>query len=500
MKTSFNILILSTLVLGSCSPTYKAGVSAYDDLYYTPRDARIQSETPVSQVRTQAQAPAVKEELSDYERYILEMEREGLNSEEGSLKAGPVAEDTLYYDETQEGAYDYYNDGSAPVVNNYYGSVYQSPSYTSRINRFHSPYYGYSYYDPWYDPYYSYSPWSFNLGFGYGLGWGHSSFGYGYPYYSPYYSYWDYPYYGYGYGYGGSYWRGYRNGYNDAYYWGGGGYYPYYYGSGHTDYGRSYTYGHRQSRSGYSTYGVNTTNPKSERTTSGTRTNTRETGIANNSTSGASRTRNTVITSAGSNAERNRMSAGNERQTSGSLDKNGNTAVRKTSVTTTRTGDRSPVSRYNNANRQSYTPTYTRPRTTTRPSYNTDNRSAGYRSSTSNQSGTYKSSTPARSGSSSSSSSYRSSTPTRSSSSSSSYRSSTPTRSSSSSSSYRSSTPTRSSSSSSSYRSSTPTRSGSSSSYRSSTPTRSGSSSSSSSGSSGRSSSGGSSRSSGSRR
>ncbi len=98
-----------------------------------------------------------------------------------------------------------------------------------------------------------------SISFGMGMAMVGGYYGMGYPYYSysPYWGYYDpwyYPYYGgWGYGYpgywGGSYWAGYYDGYWDGYYGGGygGGYYPYPEPDPYGNY-----YGPRGSRSGSS--------------------------------------------------------------------------------------------------------------------------------------------------------------------------------------------------------------------------------------------------------
>ena len=231
MKTirNLSIILILAFTLGACSSSYKAGVSEYDDLYYTPRDARMQSQPVEKEIPATAQATqAVEGELSDYEKYRLSLEGEYKSEEVSSGVSEYIAEDTNYYASEEDYAYTYYDDGSQPpVVNNYYGTVNQYPSYSSRIQRFHSPYLGYSYYDPWYyssyydpfyyDPWYSWGP-RFSLSIGYGIGWGYG--GWGYPSYG-----WGYPGWGYG-SYYSSYWRGYNHGLYDGYYYGGGYYYP----------------------------------------------------------------------------------------------------------------------------------------------------------------------------------------------------------------------------------------------------------------------------------
>jgi hypothetical protein len=172
MKTPIYLLIIVSLILGSCASSYRAGVTEYDDLYYTPRDARMQAEAVNVQTEAgQQNVQAVpQEELSDYEKYRLALEEGYLNEDaQSSDETYALAqEDTMYVGPQEEAAYAYYDDGSSPpVVNNYYGTVNQYSDYTSRIRRFHSPYYGYSYYDPyyswydpWYDPYYYSAAWA----------------------------------------------------------------------------------------------------------------------------------------------------------------------------------------------------------------------------------------------------------------------------------------------------------------------------------------------------
>ncbi len=476
MKTTINIsiILILAITLGACSSSYKAGVSEYDDLYYTPRDARMQSEA--SNARALADEPgiqaAAEDELSDYEKYMLSLEGE-YKSEEAAPEITEYAqEDTLYYDQEGDYGYAYYEDGSQPpVINHYYGTVNQYPSYSSRIQRFHSPYTGYGYYDPWYGGYGS----NFSVSIGFGMGWGYPSYGWGYPSYG-----WGYPGYGCGYpGYGyGSYYSSYNRGYNhgwyDGYYQGGGYYYPTPY-SYYSDYGRTgTTYGHRASRSGYSTYGARTMDPKKTNTTAGSYGRTRGTGTtstaatatrsnagsgsmnaarrssaitAAGTTSGTSRSRmqeKTPTTSRASytgNTQRNNNSSGNARPVTtvrGTDQKPGNGQARKSSTYTTRSNN---TSRYTTTTRKSYTPTYTKPRTTYKPSYNTSSSrsSNAYKKSTTRSTYTQPRSTstsrsistPSRSGSSyrsTPSSSYRSSSPSRSSGSS--YRSSSPSRSS----------------------------------------------------------------------
>ncbi len=54
MKTPIYLLIVVSLILGSCSSSYKAGVAEYDDLYYTPQDAKMQAQVQTDYVQPAA--------------------------------------------------------------------------------------------------------------------------------------------------------------------------------------------------------------------------------------------------------------------------------------------------------------------------------------------------------------------------------------------------------------------------------------------------------------
>lgn len=198
-----------------------------DDVYFSPKD-----EVFVEEIAAQAQEPA--------EQYY-----EDIDYTDG------------YYDEN-------YSDsqartdgqGNTYITNNYYGDYYEN-DYTTRLNRFYTPYSGFGYYSPcyggYYDPWYGYGGMSISIGWGwgypyYGYGggyWGGGYWGGGYPYYGWNSWYWGYPGYGYGAGYNHGYWNGYNNGYWNGYYDG-------YYGGDY--YGGGYYYGPRRESGGYSSY------------------------------------------------------------------------------------------------------------------------------------------------------------------------------------------------------------------------------------------------------
>jgi hypothetical protein len=176
-----------------------------------------------------------------------------------------------YYDE----------DGDSYVVNNYFydDNQWDDVSYVNSINRFYTPYYGFGFYSP------CYNPWMWNGGWGWNVGWnswgGWNIWGYpGYAWGNPWgwnvgWNIWGYPWgwnnwgnpywngYANGYwnGYANGYWNGYANGFYDGYYGGGVGN-GYYYGprfatASNTSGGRDYTPGEY----GYDKQNDRSTNP-----------------------------------------------------------------------------------------------------------------------------------------------------------------------------------------------------------------------------------------------
>jgi hypothetical protein len=222
------IAVTLTIFVTSCSTTYySSNPPVYDEVYYTAKVVPVATETVV--ITDYSDNPSYSEEVYG----------------EGEF----ITEEDLYemYEPSYEESYSYTDpEGTTYVTNNYYGD-YNDYSYTSRIRRFHDPYYSNYYCDYYaspyaYDPYYYGSNWSFSVGFSwgwgsFGYGWGYPYYGYGYPYYGWYDPWYGYPYYGYG-----SYWAGYWDGYYDGYYGNyPGGYYPEY---------TSVYYGPRTSREG----------------------------------------------------------------------------------------------------------------------------------------------------------------------------------------------------------------------------------------------------------
>lgn len=332
MKLITNIAVITLLVLGSCTSRLYTGAE-YDDLYYLSSDQEV----------VVTEAPAKNK--------IVEST---LRSEE--YYDNIYAADTLVSDE-YSGALDYndvaVNGGNGGSINNYYFDN----SYAGRLNRF----YGNYFYPYWRDPFY------------YGFGYPSMSFSFGSPfYYSPFYYdpfYYDPFYYDPFY----SSYGGYYGGYYGRY----GGYYPYmssfyspwyggwggYYGYGYNDQYSSVTYGRRERQSTTSTNYNSSMMPNTASSrrdgyvSGGSDANRRP---VTGTTSPVAASRRTAPASTG------RDNSTDVQSTPRSVRQNpavsGNRSAGTRSTTTSRP-------EYNSVNR-SYTPSYSNPRTSTRPSYN----------------------------------------------------------------------------------------------------------------------------------
>jgi hypothetical protein len=343
MKTLSYILVVSLLVLGSCTSSLYTGTE-YDDLYYQSTDK------PVTKVR-----PSASDQIPD-----------------ASLKSGDLydniyAADTLVSDEYSN-AVDY---DQAAVDNNYDNNgsgydYYNNYSYTGRLRSFYG-----NYFDPyWRDPFY----------FSYGYPYSGYGYGYGYPYFNDYGFYgmdpysWNHYYdYGMGYGFGfgglyGGYWGGYYGGF------------PYYY-SGY--YGSAYL----REGGNHSSYG------RFERpSTLSSRWNSSVVGYGSarrNSylSSGAGR-RTTSSPQGLTNDQRRTYSSGvNTQQPVTQSDRKSGQNQSRVNSSSTQRNAANTRSVYNSSSR-TYTPSYSSPRMSTRPSYNNSRVSSPEGSSRSNQ-GTY---------------------------------------------------------------------------------------------------------------
>lgn len=370
MNAKIIIPITLALISSACSSSYFASSGQHDDIYYTPgKDAvKTTNSTNTSDKKSGT--------MSNYEKYRNSLETDGQSSGTSDTLAATahsthaMANDSMEREPMVESSENYNTDDGANVATNYYAD--DDFYYASRIRRFHSGF-AVGYYDPFFvDPYFYNSGWSIGFGYGYGYGWG----GYSDPWYSPYYGYG----YGFGFGYGG-YYNPYYGGYYGGHYGGhhrGGGFYNNYYRYG----GGSMGYANRiSSRAGdYRSTNMRTSynNNASRRGDNISRSTERSVytrGIASQNTNGRSVDRNSS--------------------------RNNSTTV---SENTSRT----------------YTPSYSRPRSSSRPSYNdgstsrssyTTSSSGGSRSSGSSRSSSgYSQSrssyTPSSSNSSSSRSSY----------------------------------------------------------------------------------------------
>lgn len=230
MKIGYIAMLAALGFFSASCATQSASTRTTDDIYYSSGDA---------QTTTTETITTTTPESTDYSTYPG-------NSDNYEYAKEPETTDGYRMSGADLGSESYTDDeGNTYITNNYYDDYYgyDDYHYTSSINRFYSPYYGFSYYSPYYSPYYYspyYDPWGWNIGISFG--WGHSCYPYGY--YDPWYGYGYYPYgyhpygyydpwygYGYGYGYGyNSYWNGYHDGYYDGYYGSGYGYGGGYYG------------------------------------------------------------------------------------------------------------------------------------------------------------------------------------------------------------------------------------------------------------------------------
>jgi len=425
MKTLSLAIISAAIVLASCSSTKQTAFSEYDDVYYNPNNTERQAVvTPQEAVSMQPvyQEPAytepvvlVDENLSDYEKYRLQQESEMLGESytpEGSEAL--YAEQYIEYDTLGQ----FGQEGAPVVVNNY--NYYTNPNdyyYSSNLRRFSDEYYGWNYYDPYYTDMYWYtrSPFSWGISMGWGYpGWG-MRFSYGYPYrsyygmgYGGYYDPWNSWGYGGYYGgyYGGSYWSGYNHGFYNGYYTGR--YGSDYYGSANYRYGRldnRHSYGYSRTsnviagRSKASTAG----DPRyRSRTTASTKAAT-----ATRNNTGVANTTQRQVRSNSATATQRQVRSNSANGVQRQVRTNTNNAAQRTNngaIKTTRSTQPANVQQRRSSNatnrRGTYTPSYSKPRTSSSASYNksaTQNRSYT-QSGTQNRTPTVnRSATPSRS-------------------------------------------------------------------------------------------------------
>ena len=369
MKTITKILITLIFLFASGAVGFLAYSQENDDVYYNPSREKAKKASTTEQTEISTQSPVDNENLlpaspdeaavsnqetdgmTDYERYSLQKEKEFLSSgKTARAKADTTSpvNDTINQAEGLDEESPFYSeyeqtDDGKTIINNYYLSEDDEYDfyYSSRFRRFHTPYYGYGYYDPWFSDmyYYTYDPFFWGTSIYFGTYWG--GFGF-YNYYSPFSYYrWGYPY-----SYYGSYYAGYYDGY-----WGS----HYYNGDYYNNYGRGSYYGHRSSRSSISPYGSSRSDGLSARKTSNSY--------------------DPVYRASGRYSESSRtVSASEQRSSNVRSDSRSQEISRSSSQTGTRSAEtttRSAESRtYVRPSSRDYTPSYTKPRTTTSPGYN----------------------------------------------------------------------------------------------------------------------------------
>lgn len=377
MKTLMKITVLA-LVVSACSSMHLA-TSEYDDLYYSPADhaspvynsdkssvSEHASGSYNSNERYSEPAQGQRQDnsnVSGQDRYKSTTVNDyqsnnpavyGNNQNQVNNYSGQNEESVSDQNNAQPDTA-YASGGNTYITNNYYDDDYYS--YASRIRRFHSPWWGLDYYDPFY-----YDPFGLSFGWNSWTGW---NFGFGWPYYSSFYS----PYYGYGYGYGyGGYgYRGwpYYGGLYDGYYYGD------VYRHRNTDsYGRRRNMGSNSYITGGGGYSVrnSATNEYGRRMGNS---------AVNSSISSAGNGRRSVATSTRNGSEPLKsgtiVNDNNYRRNVGTT--NNSTPYSRSSIYNS--DYRRASSNYNNNTNQNYTPRYSRP-VNSRPTYN-NNSTSGVR-------------------------------------------------------------------------------------------------------------------------
>lgn len=243
MKTMKILTIVLGFVISACSTSS----TIHDDVYYARGGSSSNEKAAVAKAPVQTYTATAESSNADYNY-------ESFYEESVST---PVYENTSpSYSKTETVTEP---DGTSYTTT----ETYYDSEYSSRFRRFHSGSSSFNYYDGYNTGCFDCGMTSMYMGFGYpyGMGWS-MGYGYGWPrysYYDPFYSPW-YGYYGwsgyYGYGFGSrwgysSYWAGYNHGYWNGFYDGGG--YGGWYSDAYRPGGSSRYYGHRGSYGGGTT-------------------------------------------------------------------------------------------------------------------------------------------------------------------------------------------------------------------------------------------------------
>jgi len=382
MKTKITLSLALGLLIGACT-TGSYVTNGYDDIYYSPQNASIPivDQQPANE---STHSPGTLSEQSSGTAATISSQTKNNNSsvmENYIFQNGDSSSEVQRYNMQGMEMVDsdttvLQNDsGTNYVINNYYDA--DDIDYTSRINRFHR----FGFYDPFmwdswnYDPFY-YDPWAYNyywpgsFGIGFGsYGWG-MGFGFNYGWNSPYYSYYGgYPYYG-----GYNYW-GYNPGrYNHDYY-------------GNRDYRP------RGNRSSYSTINRSgSTHPQVKSVTDMSSVSGRKNISSSNGRNITSQSGINSSTIYESRRINNPSSNGVKTNSSNNGNRTSNSAYKSSTISNTTS------IRGVSGNGRSYTPSYTKPRTVTRSSYNTRS-STGSSSTKSGSVNNYRSSSTFKRGS-----------------------------------------------------------------------------------------------------
>lgn len=382
MKTNVKLLIAIALMATACTTGSKVTSGGYsDDLYFTPGDA--QPVAPRPRVEKEVKQPQQKSMVA----MQVEENKEGKIVNNYVVPKSSRKDNNAYYFDDQPAYSDttleYKDDKEQVTINNYFDG--EEMDYTTRIRTFYNPYF----YDPFWDPFWSpfYGPsYSFGWGFGGGFypGWGGGWYN---PWYSGYYGY------GFSYGWGGGWYDPWYSGYYGYGYGWGGGYYPLFAGgnwdSGNRHYGiQNYT--GRRGGSNAVKYGMNTgglsgssynrtligRNSASSTTRSIVGNNLKDAVVGTRSASG-----NVGSTNTRSSGTLGTRAITTPQQVQGSNTTQGTRAVRGETISNLRRSNnnniqgRAIINQNGSPTRSSstgseYTPTYSRPRMNTQPSYN----------------------------------------------------------------------------------------------------------------------------------
>jgi hypothetical protein len=389
MKLNVKLLIAVAFLATACTTGSKVTSGGYsDDLYFTPGDALPAIRETVKEVKQPQKKSTVVMQVQENEQgKIVDNYIVPKNSRKD--KNAYYFDDQPAYSDT---IMEYKDNQEQITINNYFEG--EEMDYSTRIRTFYNPYFYDPFWDPFWSPYYG-SP------FSWGMGWRGLYGGF----YGGYYGGWDPWYSGFGYGYGGYGYGGYGGyGYGGygGYGWGGGGYYP---GWGWTSGGFYDGYGGMQGGNYYAgkqnhtgkrgesnavRYGMNNKSGSLSGSgsfngqTMGRNPNASSTRLSGTNTMNGAVSGSRTI-SGGSGATGTRSSA--TRQATVLQQNQGNNTMQSTRVNrgatisnlrrsgTNNIQSSEPVNPGNvtrpvSAGRD-YTPTYTRPRMNTQPSYNT---------------------------------------------------------------------------------------------------------------------------------